>query len=218
MNYVVVGIHPWNRWIFDTTLRRYQGQWSFVETPEELECVYEIEPRYIFFLHWSKIVPDDIVENFDCVCFHPSHLPYGRGGTPIQNLILRGFTETKLTAFKMTSELDAGPIYLQEPLSLQGPLHQIFAREMLTAASIIKEIIKYEPTPVPQEGEPVLFKRRKPEDSELCASFLPYDFIRMLDAEGYPKAFLEYGNWRYEFSEAKLVGDAVEAKVLIRKI
>lgn len=218
MNYVVAGTHPWNRRIFDTTLSRYQGQWIYVSTQNELEQVYDIEPQYIFFLHWSNIVPTDIVENFECVCFHPSHLPYGRGGTPIQNLITRGFEETKLTAFRMTEEIDAGPVYSQETLSLQGPLHQIFAREMILAARMIKWLIKNEPTPTPQEGEPVLFNRRKPEDSALNASYLPYDFIRMLDAEGYPKAFLDYGNWRYEFSDAELVGDTVEAKVIIRKL
>ncbi len=38
-----------------------------------------------------------------------------------------------------------------------------------------------------------------------------YDFIRMLDAEGYPKSYLEFENIKIEFSEVhmksnKLVG------------
>ena len=54
----------------------------------------------------------------------------------------------------------------------------------------------------PQEGEPVLFSRRKPAQSNLASC--PegdlsswYDQIRMLDAEGYPHAFLEIHGMRF---------------------
>ena len=48
-------------------------------------------PDIIFFPHWNWIVPDTIYESFKCIVFHTAPLPYGRGGSPIQNLILRGF-------------------------------------------------------------------------------------------------------------------------------
>ena len=41
-------------------------------------------------------------------------LPYGRGGSPLQNLILKGKKTTKITAFKMIDKIDAGPIYLKK--------------------------------------------------------------------------------------------------------
>ena len=47
-------------------------------------------------------------------------LPYGRGGTPLQNLILRGHQNTKLSAFKLVDEMDAGPIYLKADLFFRG--------------------------------------------------------------------------------------------------
>ena len=47
----------------------------------------KINPKYIFFPHWSHKVPQIILDNFECVCFHTAPLPYGRGGSPIQNLI-----------------------------------------------------------------------------------------------------------------------------------
>ena len=37
-------------------------------------------------------------------------LPYGRGGSPLQNLIVRGHKETKISAIKVVKELDAGPV------------------------------------------------------------------------------------------------------------
>ena len=53
-------------------------------------------------------------------------LPYGRGGSPLQNLIMMGKRNTKLTAFKCVKKLDSGPIYLKKKLSLDGNLEEIF--------------------------------------------------------------------------------------------
>ena len=74
---------------------------------------------------------------------------------------------------------------------------------------MIPAILKENPVPVKQEGKVVKFSRRKPEQSDISIATLKslkeiYDFIRMLDAEGYPKAFLKIDNIKIEFSEAKL--------------
>ena len=42
-----------------------------------------------------------------------------------------------------------------------------------------------------------------------------YDHIRMLDGEGYPKAFLRFGPYRIEFSRASYKGDKIIADVEI---
>ena len=47
-------------------------------------------------------------------------LPYGRGGSPLQNLIVRGWKETKVLALKVVEELDAGPIYYKKRLAYMG--------------------------------------------------------------------------------------------------
>lgn len=57
-------------------------------------------PRYIFFPHWSWKIPVDIYERFECVIFHMTDLPFGRGGSPLQNLVVRGINETQLTALR----------------------------------------------------------------------------------------------------------------------
>ncbi|MCH8243197.1 MAG: PIG-L family deacetylase [Planctomycetes bacterium] len=44
-----------------------------------------------------------------------------------------------------------------------------------------------------------------------------YDHIRMLDAETYPKAFLDHGEFRLEFSHAEMSGDELKARVVIRR-
>ena len=39
---------------------------------------------------------------------------------PIQNMIIRGFSNSKLCAFKIINKYDAGPIYKKVPVSLKG--------------------------------------------------------------------------------------------------
>ena len=44
-----------------------------------------------------------------------------------------------------------------------------------------------------------------------------YDHIRMLDAAGYPPAFVEIGDLRLEFGGARLRPGAIEASVCITR-
>jgi methionyl-tRNA formyltransferase len=218
--YIVLGSKSWNREIFETELRPLPGNWIFIATPDELtlEKLYTLKPRYLFFLHWSWIVPPEIVNGFECVCFHMTDVPYGRGGSPLQNLILRGHRETKLTALRMVQALDAGPVYLKQPLSLEGTAAEILARASALSVAMIKTILTTQPTPQPQSGEVTLFKRRKPADSAippLASSEKLYDFIRMLDGEGYPPACIEHAGFRYEFTRASLHDGRVVATVNI---
>ena len=221
--YIVAGSKPWNRRVFDEVITKLPGEWHFIGSPQELtlENVKKINPRYIFFLHWSWKVPPDIINKYECICFHMTDVPYGRGGSPLQNLIVRGHRHTKLTALRMTEELDAGPVYFKEDLCLEGNAEEIYIRATYLAARMIRRIIEERPEPQPQTGEVVIFKRRKPHQSripELPNLQALYYFIRMLDAEGYPKAFIEYAGFRYEFSRAALYNGRIIADVKITPI
>ena len=79
--YLVLGCKPWNRSLFDETLRLLPGRWNYVTSPDDLsvELVRRTSPR-IFFLHWSWKVPEQIVDRYECVCFHMTDVPFGRGG------------------------------------------------------------------------------------------------------------------------------------------
>ena len=218
--YVVAGRHPWNREAFEARVGDLPGTWVYVADRDDLteERLAELDPRYVFFLHWSWIVPDAITERWECVCFHMTDVPFGRGGSPLQNLILRGLTSTRLTALRMCGELDAGPVYAKVPLSLEGRAEDIYRSATEASLDLAARLAATEPQPVPQEGEVVTFERRRPEQSELPATADPralYDFIRMLDADGYPRAFVRHGDVRLELSHARLEDDRVVATVTI---
>ena len=183
------------------------------------EELYEINPDYIFFPHWSWIIPKNIYENFNCIIFHMTDLPYGRGGSPLQNLIARGIEETMISAIQVEEGIDTGDIYLKEKLTLNGTADEIFIRASeIIFNKMISRIINSKIIPVKQQGEDMEFKRRKPYESEILSNFdinQIYNYIRMLDGEGYPKAFIKFGKYKLEFSRASLKNNKIIADVEI---
>ena len=219
-DYIVAAVGDWNLSLFEELSATFQGNFNFVADPSELDEILRkgISPRYIFFLHWRWIVPKAIVQNHTCICFHMTDVPFGRGGTPLQNLIVRGHQDTVLTALKMDEGIDTGPFYLKYPLNLEGSASEIYYRASRLSWVMIKDIITHNPTPRQQAGRITHFTRRRPEHSVipdgLNASQI-YDYIRMLDADGYPKAYIEKNNYRFTFENACVAGDQVLANVSI---
>jgi methionyl-tRNA formyltransferase len=147
-------------------------------------------------------------------------LPFGRGGSPLQNLIVRGYDTTKLTALQCVDELDAGPVYLKRDLSLLGTADEIMLRASSLMTDMISNILALGPQPKAQEGDVIRFKRRTREDGNMLSLQSlgeVFDYIRMLDGEGYPPAFVEVGLFRLEFTRASLKMGEVLSDVKITR-
>ena len=211
-NILIVSEKSWNKELV-SYLQSTMPQYAFylISQKEDftVERIGSISPVKIFIPHWSYIIPSAIFERYECIVFHMTDLPYGRGGSPLQNLIVRGLTATKLSALRVEVGLDTGPVYL------------IFVRVNKLVGKMIVEIIQNNLQPVPQEGDPVVFKRRKPEQSDMSGLEKLeeiFDYIRMLDADGYPHAYIEKGEFRYEFTRASIKADgSIVADVKITK-
>jgi methionyl-tRNA formyltransferase len=221
MKYIVAAKGYWNAEYFEKYSKKQKGDWYFVSSPHELNKLLEfVNPRYVFFPHWSWIVPKEIVNQYECICFHMTDLPYGRGGSPLQNLIIRGKANTKVTALKMEDSLDTGPIYYKKLMSLQGSAHDIYKRASKVCWDMIADFVKENPKSKPQKGTVTNFKRRNPEQSRIPEGLSlnqVYDYIRMLDAPGYPKAFIEKNEYCLEFKDAELKNNKLSAKVTFIK-
>lgn len=222
-NYILLSSKTWHNDLYRNLLERKSEAWTRISKKEDfsIEKLRAIKPDRIFIPHWSYLIPVEIFETFECIVFHMTDLPYGRGGSPLQNLIVRGHQETKISAIRVDEGIDTGKLYLKAPLSLLGSAQEIFLRSSEIIESMIKTIIEEEPQPIEQKGEPVIFKRRKPEDgniSNLKDLEKVYDYIRMLDCEGYPPAFLDTEKFRFQFSRATLSADkSISADVRITK-
>lgn len=222
MTYVIASSRIWYEDLAGRLSTATGKDFILIRDREKLTADYlaEIQPRYVFFPHWSFIVPPNVYEEFECVIFHMTDLPFGRGGSPLQNLIARGIYDTKISALKCVAELDAGPVYMKMPLSLYGAAEEIYVRAAAVIEGMIMEMIDNEPVPKEQQGRVDCFQRRKPEDGDISGLVELteiFDHIRMLDADGYPKAFLETENFRFEFQRPSFKYGKVVADVIITK-
>ena len=220
--YIVATIKDWNIKQYYQSKYKKSKNWYLINDPKKLTFAFvnSIKPKYIFFPHWSKKVNSKIINNYDCVCFHETDVPYGRGGSPIQNLIVRNHNKTIITALQMIDVLDSGPIYLKRQLKLDGSAQEIYERAAKIIFKMINVIIKNKIMPVAQKGRVVKFKRRNVKQSILSKKIKSlralYNHIRMLDAKTYPTAFIKYGNLRIEFKKAKINKKNINASVNIK--
>ena len=180
----------------------------------------KFKPDFIFFPHWNWVVSEKIFLNYKCIVFHTSPLPYGRGGSPIQNLIVQGYKEAPVCAIKMEKNLDSGPIYYKEIVSLSGSLFEILDRINVVVNNLIIRLINNLPVPQPQIGEVVAFKRLGIKDNQININSKIekfYDHIRMLDDNSYPSAYLILKNVVLHFDKIRKMKEEFECRVRISK-
>ena len=208
-NVIILSEKPWNQHLVKS-LKKKNGKINWILIDKQLDFNIKnldfINPFKIFIPHWSYLISKEIYEKFECIVFHMTDLPFGRGGSPLQNLISRGIYSTKISALKVDEGIDSGDIYLKENLELKGNATDIFERSNQIIQKMIIFILQNKIIPVPQKGTVTEFKRRKPYESnieKLETLQKVYDYIRMLDADGYPKAYLENKFFKFEFNDAK---------------
>lgn len=222
-NFLLLTEKEWHDSLFRNLKNRKGENWSRIKKKEKLSFTFlnKFKPDKIFIPHWSYIIPENIWIKYECIVFHMTDLPYGRGGSPLQNLIVNGHKKTKVSAFKVSKGVDTGPIYLKKNLELSGSAKEIFYRSSEVIYKMIAEIIDNKLIPIPQTGEVKTFKRRSADQSDIShLSKLDsiFDYIRMLDCDGYPKAYIEINGIKYEFNNVKHNNNSLEANVRIKRI
>ena len=222
-NFILLSTKLWHTNLFEKLSINVDQNWIWINKKEDFSYrnIEKINPIKIFIPHWSYIIPEEIFSNFECIVFHMTDLPYGRGGSPLQNLIVRGFESTKISAIRVQDGIDTGDVYLKEDLNLSGSAEEIFKRGNFIIEKMIAKILEKKIEPIPQSGKVTEFKRRTPEQSnieKLNNINKVYDYIRMLNADGYPKAFIENEFFKFEFTNAQLnENEEIIATVKIKK-
>jgi|TARA_R110000787_G_scaffold285864_1_gene402552 methionyl-tRNA formyltransferase len=171
---------------------------KLINSRDQLNNIKFNNDDVIFFIGWSWMVKDYIINNNRCICLHPSPLPKYRGGSPIQHQIINGEKDSAVTFFIMNDKLDAGEILYQEKFSLEGELSDIFNRIISIGSKGLLTLLHTEVKPIKQdELKATYYKRRKPEESEITIDEIKnkpteylYNKIRMLN-DPYPNAYIK---------------------------
>ena len=189
--------------------------------PEDLtpEVLSSWNADLIFFPYWNSKISSEVFDNWPCYVFHVAPLPYGRGGSPVQNLIREGFKSAPLNAIRVIQDLDAGPVLMSSEISLEGAASDIFARISLEIANQILSILSESLPEIEQSGEATIFKRIQPADNQIKAGMSleeMYDEIRMVDSPDYLPAFVRIGDIDIELYEAAMSEGEISGSFRIR--
>jgi methionyl-tRNA formyltransferase len=157
-----------------------------------------------FFLGCSKVVePKYLKQNKHNIVVHESSLPKGKGWSPLTWQILEGKNEIIFSLFEAVEELDAGEIYLQKEIKLNGSELNVELKDIqgrITIEMIIEFIEDFSKIKgKKQEGEESYYPRRRRKDSELDiykSIKEQFNLLRVVDNERYP-AFFYINNTKY---------------------
>lgn len=199
MRIACIGYRDWAIQIYKKLSCTLDHEFLLIQSEEEYkdQTIRDYQPDLVLFYGWSRIVRREIVKQFTCLMLHPSRLPEYRGGSPIQNQIIRGVEESAVTILVMDEGIDTGPIVAQAALSLLGSIDDIFDRISKIGYELTCKLIKEGLRPVEQDHAAATeFKRRSPSESEItkeelmnASSSYLYNKIRMLQSP-YPNAFI----------------------------
>jgi methionyl-tRNA formyltransferase len=89
---------------------------------EIIDQLREYEAEAGILVAYGCIVPQSVIDLFPrgIINIHPSLLPLHRGPIPIEAVMLSGATETGVSLMQLVRAMDAGPVYRQVRLALQG--------------------------------------------------------------------------------------------------
>ncbi len=121
-----------------------------IRDPAFLETLKKWHPEIIVVVAYGRILPVTILDlaPHGCVNVHYSLLPKYRGAAPAAWTIINGEKQAGVTTMRLVEKMDAGPLYLQEPValaadettaSLQAKLTPVGARLLLETIRKLKE-------------------------------------------------------------------------------
>ena len=136
---------------------------------------------------------------------HASALPQGQGWSPMTWQILEGASSIPITLFEAVADLDAGSIYLQHNIALEG--HELAEEWRVLLAQATSDLClawfdRYQQVvdaAQAQHGEASNYRRRRPADSQLDPELSlaeQFNLLRVVDNYSYP-AFFHWRGRRY---------------------
>ena len=201
MRLACIGYRDWSLNIYSKIKEEFPCYDFLIQTSKDTyseQQILKFNPDLVFFYGWSDIIAADLIEKYKCLMLHPSPLPKYRGGSPIQNQIIRGEIDSAVTIFLMDNGIDTGPIAGQNYLSLKGSLDDIFNRIETIGYELTKDILLNGLALKTQDHTSATsFTRLSPNMSEITieeltlqSSLYLSNKIRMLQYP-YPNAFLK---------------------------
>ncbi len=184
------------------------------------KLIKKLSADLIVVCGWRQVIDKDIlrIPVKGVIGFHPTLLPYGRGPAPVINTLLKGDTESGLTMFYMTQNLDDGDIIAQKKFYIRETDHaeDLYNKIVKAGKGLIREylpLINRGSAPrMPQDASrAIVFKKLGSASNKIdFVKETPLEIYRKIKAlsKPYRGAYLEKGNrrliiWRAELKDIK---------------
>ncbi len=157
-----------------------------------------------FYFGCVRITPPEVLaRNRRNLVVHASDLPQGRGFSPLTWQVLEGKNDITICLLDAVDDVDSGNIVYRDVMAFEG--HELNGEmRRVMGAKHVEMALRFlaeerPPAGEPQQGEPTLYCRRKPDDSRLDPERSiadQFDLLRTVDNERYP-AYIEWRGHRY---------------------
>lgn len=161
-----------------------------------------INGEILILLSCEKLFKQLELNNHNLVV-HESALPHGKGWSPLTWQIIEGKNQIPVTLIEASEQIDAGDIYDQIFISLEGNelVDELRKKQGEATIDLLLNFVNNFPNNKrsKQQGEESFYPRRKPEQSKLDINKTiaeQFNLLRVCDNERYP-AWFEHLGLRY---------------------
>lgn len=171
---------------------------------------------------YGRIIPQSVLDQFPLgiINVHPSLLPSYRGPTPIEQAILDGVDKTGVSIMRLTAGMDAGPLYKQKSVQLNGTESKEALTSLLqrTGAELLMEVLpliatnKLKPRQQPHPDRATYSRLLRKEDGNIDWSKPASQLEREIRAFlGWPGSRTVLGDKEVIITKAQVVPDKGKA-------
>ena len=94
-------------------------QTESVNRPESVEALAAARPEVVVVCAFGQLIKEPLLSEHLMLNVHPSLIPRWRGAAPIERTLMAGDERSGVTIMRVTEELDAGPVALQEEIAVR---------------------------------------------------------------------------------------------------
>ena len=189
--------HPVNAWL-DRWLERNRQRAEIAIVRDRADCT---GGDFLFLISCHQIIGADVRENYrHTLVIHASDLPKGRGWSPMAWEVLNGADHITVSLLNAEDGVDSGDIWQKRRFDLDGTelLSDLNAKLFETELELMDWALEHcdSTAPEPQTGEPSMWPKRTPADSEIDPTKSlteSFDTIRIADPDRFPAFFTHRG-------------------------
>jgi methionyl-tRNA formyltransferase len=156
-----------------------------VNDEETSARIAALQPDAVILCAFGALVKAPLLTDHDILNVHPSLLPRWRGAAPVERAMMAGDAQTGVSIMRLVAELDAGPVYAQqpEPILPTDDYASLSARLQDISVTLLKRVLETDPSPVPQPEDGVTYAEKlTAEDRTLDLTRPPEENVRIVRA------------------------------------